>query len=165
MFKNWKTAVLAGMVAASFGVLSAVPAQAASSTSFGGNGDPSGYSNAMTVESVKSVGIYGQRGVTMGKEIGKLEIRWSLGCYGNWARVVLYSQSFPSPVTIEQTIAAEGRQAGSTAFGVSIRNTTASAWTPYLRLANSQSTACANAWLSSDFGTPNIHTVRAGLCA
>lgn len=141
------------------GLASAAPAQAAD---YGGNGDPSTCANAYTV---KSAPIYGSRGTTNGKVIGWLELRWSSACYGNWSRVVLYGGLYSSPVSVEQRIEAEGRAAGSNDFLGRIPSGGTSAWTPYLRLANSQSTACVYAWVSSDFNTLNYHTNGARLCA
>jgi hypothetical protein len=155
--------ILSGLVvatvAAVVGISGAAPAQAAD---YGGNGDPSACAKAYTV---KSAPIYGSRGTTAGKVIGWLELRWSSACYGNWSRVVLYGGLYSSPVSVEQRIEAEGRAAGSNDFLGRIPTSGTSAWTPYLRLANSQSTACVQAWVSSDFNTRNYHTNGARLCA
>jgi hypothetical protein len=141
------------------GLASAAPAQAAD---WGGNGDPSSCTDAQIAASKP---IYGTRGPTAGKVIGQLQLRWSWACHGNWSRVVLYGGMYTSPVTIEQRIEAEGRSAGANDYNVRTGTAGTSAWTPYLRLSNSQSTACAQVWLSSDFGTLNYHTNGARVCA
>ncbi len=146
---------IAGLVA----VVGATPAQA---SSFGGNGDPSGCANPINVATAP---IYGSRGYLAGKKIGELQLRWSWSCYGNWSRVVMYGGMYSSPVTVEQIVESEGRRAGSTDFGVRTGTAGTTAWSPYLRLANSQSRACVQVWLSSDFGTLNFHTNGARVCA
>lgn len=83
---------------------------------------------------VASTPLYGERGPTRGEIIGHLELRWSNECHANWSRVILYGGMYSDPVTVEQNIWAEGRA------------------------------ACIQAWVSSDFGTPNFHTVGARFC-
>jgi hypothetical protein len=140
------------------GLAAAAPAQAAD---WGGNGDPSACTNAYTV---KSVPIYGSRGTTQGKVIGWLELRWSSSCYANWARVLLSGGLYSSPVAVEQSVRAEGRGAGANDNLGRLPAGGTSAWTPYLRLADSRSTACVSASVSSDFGTLNYHTNGASFC-
>jgi hypothetical protein len=135
---------------------------AASSSYQGGDGDPSGCANAYTV---KSAPIYGERGVTAGRQIGVLELRYSAACRANWSRVVLYRQSFSSPVLITQDLNTEGRWTTTSDFGLSVQNSGVTAWGRYVRLKNVNSTACVQTWISSDFGTLNYHTVGARLCA
>jgi hypothetical protein len=139
-------------------LMGAAPAQA---TDFGGDGSPTGCSNTSTVATAP---IYGSRGHLAGLQIGELQLRWSWSCYGNWSRVVLYGGMYSSPVTVEQTVESEGRRAGANDFVITGSGGT-STWTPYIRLANSQSTACVQATLSSDFDTLNFHTNGAHLCA
>jgi hypothetical protein len=152
-------AVAAILVVSAVIVMGAAPAQA---SSFGGDGDPSGCSSPSTVATTS---IYGSRGNLSGKKIGELQLRWSWSCYGNWSRVVMYGGMYSSPVTVEQIVESEGRRAGSTDDGVRTGSGGTSAWSPYIRLANSQSTACVQAWLSSDFDTLNFHTNGARVCA
>lgn len=158
-FRRALAGISTAAVLAFGGLASATPAHAAD---WGGNGDPSTCTNAITAASKP---IYGTRGPTAGKVIGQLQLRWSWSCHGNWSRVVLYGGMYTSPVTIEQRIEAEGRSAGANDYNVKTGTGGTSAWTPYLRLANSQSTACAQVWLSSDFGTLNYHTNGARVCA
>ena len=121
---------------------------AASSSYQGGDGDPSGCANAYTV---RSVPIYGQRGVTAGRQIGVLELRYSASCRANWSRVVLYQQTFssPSPILIRQDLNTEGRWTTTSDFGLSVQNGAVSAWGRYIRLKNVNSTACVQTWISS----------------
>ncbi|MEU4568967.1 hypothetical protein [Micromonospora sp. NPDC023956] len=98
-------------------------------------------------------------------KIGELQLRWSWSCHGNWSRVLMYGGMYSSPVTVEQIVESEGRRAGSLDHEVRTGSGGTSAWSPYLRLVNSQSTACVQAWLSSDFGTLNFHTNGARVCA
>lgn len=140
----------------------AVPATSASATDWGGDGNPNvscpgGYT-------VKAANIYGTRGVTKGKIIGQVQLRWSSTCRGQWSRVVLYGGLYTNYVTIEQIVQSEGRTAGA---NDRVLHGTAgnSTWTPYLRLADSRSRACAQAWVSSDFGTLNFHTNGAQVCS
>lgn len=140
-------------------LLGTAPAQA---SSFGGDGDPSGCASPITVA---TAGVYGSRGHLAGLQIGQLQLRWSWSCHGNWSRVIMYGGMYASPVTVEQTVESEGRRAGSTDFNVRTGSGGTSAWSPYLRLANSQSTACVQVWLSSDFDTLNFHTNGARVCA
>ena len=143
------------------GVVSGVSAVPAHATDWGGNGDPQTCASPITVA---TAGIYGSRGNLIGKKIGELQLRWSWSCYGNWARVVLYGGNYPNSVTVEQVVSSEGRSAGANDVVVP-GGGGATAWTPYLRLANSQSTACVQVWASSDFGTLNFHTNGAKVCA
>jgi hypothetical protein len=152
-----RAAFLALVIAALAPMLVATPAQA---SDLGGNGSPTGCAGAYTVASKT---IYGSRGITAGKPIGQLELRWSSSCYGNWARVVLYGGLYSSPVNVEQFVSAEGRTASANdTFRVPSGGTTA--WTPYVRLQNSRSQACVTAHVSSDFGTLNYHTNGASFC-
>ncbi|WP_328996182.1 hypothetical protein OG394_16165 [Kribbella sp. NBC_01245] len=151
-------AVTAILVVSAVTLTSAAPAHA---SDWGGDGTPSGCSSPITVATAS---IYGSRGNLAGKKIGELQLRWSWSCHGNWSRVIMYGGMYSSPVTAEQNIQSEGRAAGATDF-VSTGSGGRSAWSPYIRLANSQSTACAQAWLSSDFGTLNFHTNGARICA
>jgi hypothetical protein len=66
--------------------------------------------------------------------------------------------------TVEQIVESEGKRAGATDW-VTPGSGGATAWTRYVRLANSESPACVQAWLSSDFGTLNFHTNGARVCA
>jgi hypothetical protein len=152
------TGIAVAAVLAVGGLAAAAPAQAAD---WGGNGDPSACTNAYTV---KSVPIYGSRGITQGKVIGWLELRWSSSCYANWARVLLSGGLYSSPVAVEQSVRAEGRGAGANDNLGRLPAGGTSAWTPYLRLADSRSTACVSASVSSDFGTLNYHTNGASFC-
>lgn len=152
---------LAGVAIVVSGV--AIPSSAmASSTYQGGDGDPSGCANAYTV---RSAPIYGQRGVTAGLQIGVLELRYSSACRANWSRVVLYQQSFSSPILIQQDLNTEGRWTTSSDYDLSVRNGSVTAWGRYITLNNVNSTACVQTWISSDFGTLNYHTVGAQVCA
>ena len=146
------------LVAAAATLVTAAPAHA---TDWGGDGDPT---TCSSVSTVKTVPIYGSRGPTMGLQIGELQLRWSWGCYGNWSRVVLWGGMYTSSVTIEQSVSSEGRSANSADFVYTGTGGT-SAWTRYVHLANSSSTACVNATVSSDFGTPNFHTNGASFCS
>lgn len=139
-------------------LMGAAPAQA---SDFGGDGNPAGCASPITVAVAP---IYGSRAHLSGLKIGELQLRWSWSCHGNWSRVVLYGGMYSSPVTVEQIVESEGRRAGANDY-VSTGSAGTSAWSPYIRLANSQSTACAQAWLSSDFGTLNFHTNGARICA
>jgi hypothetical protein len=156
-----KAAAAAVVLTCTLGSLAigAAPAQAAD---WGGNGNSANCANPITVASTP---IYGSRGRTAGLVIGQLQLRWSWACHGNWSRVVLYGGMYSSPVTIEQRVESEGRSAGATEYGVRTGSAGTSAWTPYVWLANSQSTACAQVWLSSDFDTLNFHTNGARVCA
>ncbi len=140
-------------------LMGAAPARA---SGYGGDGDPSGCSSPITVATAP---IYGSRAHLAGLQIGEVQLRWSWSCHGNWSRVVMYGGMYSSPVTVEQIVESEGRRAGDTDFGVYTGSGGTSAWSPYLRLANSQSTACVQAWLSSDFDTLNFHTNGARVCA
>ena len=142
--------------------LGTIGAVSASAADWGGDGNPAAGCNNGFV--VKSVPLVGQRGPTAGKVIGNVELRWSWACGGNWSRVVLYGGMYPNTVTVEQVVESEGRRAGAN-DRVTPGSLGASSWTPFLRLANSQSTACAQAWVSSNFGTLNFHTVGARVCA
>ncbi|MFB6720533.1 hypothetical protein ACFCV3_10250 [Kribbella sp. NPDC056345] len=149
------TAILVG------GVVSGVSVLPAHATDWGGNGDPSTCASPITVA---TAGIYGSRGHLIGKKIGELQLRWSWSCHGNWARVVLYGGNYPDTVTVDQVVESEGRRAGANNV-VHPGSGGATAWTPYIRLANSQSTACVQVSASSDFGTLNFHTNGARVCA
>jgi hypothetical protein len=140
-------------------LMGAAPAQA---SGYGGDGDPSSCASPITVATTP---IYGSRAHLAGLQIGELQLRWSWSCYGNWSRVVMYGGMYSSPVTVEQRVESEGRAAGDTDFNVHTGSSGTSAWSPYLRLANSQSTACVYASLSSDFDTLNFHTNGAHICA
>ncbi|MCM0621781.1 hypothetical protein [Nocardioides bruguierae] len=135
----------------------------ASAADFGGNGNPAtSCSNAYTV---KSAPLVGSRGPTRGKVVGVLQLRWSWTCHGNWSRVVLYGNSgYSDTVNVEQIVESEGRRAGANDW-IRPGSSGASSWTPFIRLANSQSTACVQAWASSDFNTLNYHTIGARVCA
>ena len=139
-------------------ILGTAPAHA---TDSGGDGSPTGCSNSYTVASRP---IVGARGVTAGKVIGYLELRWSSACYANWSRVVLLGGLYSSPVTVHQEVRAEGRTAMSDDFGIRTGTGGTTAWTRYLRLRNSASTACVTTSVSSDFNTLNFHTVGASFC-
>lgn len=152
------TAVSAIAMVVATSVIAASPAQA---SDWGGDGDSATCSGAFTVVSTP---IYGTRGNLIGKKIAELQMRWSWSCHGNWSRVVIDGGNYPNPVTVEQIVESEGKRAGALDF-VTPGNTGSIAWTRYVRLANSQSTACVQAWLSSDFGTPNFHTNGARVCA
>lgn len=139
-----------------------VSAPAAKAADWGGNGNPTACTDAYTVVQQP---IYGVRGPTAGVLLGWVQLRWSNRCYANWSRVVLIGTgAYRNTVTVEQQITAEGRAAGATDWVKPYPNGSTS-WTPYLRLANSSSVACAQAWLSSDFGTLNFHTVGGRVCA
>jgi hypothetical protein len=154
-----RTRVLAvTVVAAATTLVTAGPAHA---SDWGGDGDPTTCSNVITV---KTAPIYGSRGPTAGKQIGELQLRWSWGCSGNWSRVVLWGGMYSSQVTVEQSVSAEGRSAGATNYVYTGSGGT-SAWTPYVRLANSSSTACVSATLSSDFDTLVFHSNGASFCS
>lgn len=127
---------------------------------WGGDGSPSSCKDPYTVASTP---LYGERGPTRGEIIGHLELRWSNECHANWSRVILYGGMYSDPVTVEQNIWAEGRAAGDTDF-IEIGKSGTSAHTPMLTLRDSRSAACIQAWVSSDFGTPNFHTVGARFC-
>ena len=155
-----KIAALASAALVAAGVLVGVaaPAQAAD---WGGDGNPGvSCSGGYTVASAP---IYGSRGHLNGVEIGQLELRWAWSCGGNWSRVVLYGGMYSDQVTIEQSIYSEGRSAGADDF-VYVPSSGTSAWSPYLHLANSSSTACVTATVSSNFGTLNFHTNGASFC-
>jgi hypothetical protein len=157
MLNRWKIAAAAVVLGV---VLPLVVTASAQATDTGGDGSPTGCAGAYTVASAP---IYGQRGSTAGQVIGQLELRWSTSCYGNWARVVLYGGLYSSPVNVEQFVSAEGRTASANdTFYVPAGGTTA--WTPYLRLANSQSTACVQVSVSSDFDTLNYNSVGTSFC-
>lgn len=134
------------------------PAQA---TDWGGDGDSAKCEQATTVVATP---IYGSRGNLAGKKIAEVQLRWSPTCYGNWSRVVLDGNNYSDDVTVEQVVQSEGREARSVDT-VHPGSTGVTAWTKYLHLANSQSPACAQAWLSSNFGTLNYHTNGARVCA
>ena len=143
-------------------VLPLLPATAAQAADWGGDGNPTSCSGGYTVASQT---IYGSRGSLNGVAIGQLELRWSWACHANWGRVVLYGgMGYSDPVTIEQSISSEGRSAGANDY-LTVPSGGTSAWTPYLRLANSSSTACVTAHVSSNFGTLNFHTNGASFCA
>lgn len=133
---------------------------ARSANDWGGDGDPSSCKDPYTVASTP---LYGKRGPTRGEIIGHLELRWSNECHANWSRVILYGGMYSDPVTIEQNIQAETKAAGAMDF-VKIGKPGTSAHTPMLILNDSKSAACVQAWVSSDFGTPNFHTVGARFC-
>lgn len=157
------TAVTVGVTAIVLTVVGvAAPASAASTTTQGGDGDPSGCAQAYTV---RSAPIYGQRGVTKGKQIGVLDLRYSAACQANWSRVTLYQQNFTSPVLVQQDLNTEGKWTTTSTFGISLQGGAATAYGRYIRLANVNSQACVQTWISSDFGTLNYHTVGAQLCA
>ncbi len=143
-------------------VLLMVNTTSASAVDWGGNGNPA--TSCPNGYTVKSAPLVGTRGPTAGKVIGHVQLRWSWACGGNWSRVVLYGGMYTNSVTVEQIVESEGRRAGAY-DRVTPGSSGTSAWTPYLRLANSQSRACAQAWASSDFGTLNFHTVGARVCA
>lgn len=161
--RRW-TIALVGVIVALSGVALPSVAMAASSTYQGGDGDPSGCASAYTV---KSAPIYGQRGITAGKQIGVLELRYSAACRANWSRVTLYQQNFSgsNPILIQQDLNTEGRWTTSSDYDLSVRNGSVTAWGRYIRLNNVNSTACAQTWVSSNFGTLNYHTVGARVCA
>lgn len=127
----------------------------------GGDGDPRSCANAYVAASRP---IVGSRGPTAGKVIGQLELRYSAVCQANWSRVVLFGRMYPSPVTIEQEIKAEGRTALSTDFNLRNGDGGVASWSRYIRLNNPQSQACVRASVSSDFGTLNFHTNGASYC-
>lgn len=136
------------------------PASAADS---GGNGSPT--TSCPNGYTVKSAPLVGTRGPTKGKVIGRLELRWSWACHGNWSRVVLFGNSgYSNTVNVEQIVQSEGRKASANDW-IRPGSAGASSWTPFIRLANSQSTACVQAWASSDFNTLNYHTIGARVCA
>ncbi|MBW4701958.1 hypothetical protein [Micromonospora sp. RL09-050-HVF-A] len=149
------TAILAA------GTIILTGAAAAQATDSGGDGSPTGCSQTSTVATVP---IHGSRGALAGKAIGELQLRWSWSCHGNWSRVVLYGGMYSNPVTVEQVVESEGRRASAYDPNLLTGAGGTSAWSPYIRLANSQSTACVQAWLSSDFGTLNYHTNGARFC-
>lgn len=152
-----------GAALAALAIIGSIPftASPSAASDWGGDGSPTNCSNAYTV---KSKAIYGSRGALKGKVIGSVQLRWSWGCHGNWSRVVLYGGMYSNRVTVEQQVRSEGRAAGAN-DSVVPGSAGASAWTPYLRLKNSASRACAQAWVSSDFGTLNFHTNGAEVCA
>ncbi|GAA3001721.1 hypothetical protein [Actinokineospora diospyrosa] len=152
-------ALIAVSVVGAVSLMGAAPAQA---SDWGGDGDSAGCASPITVA---TTAITGSRGKLAGKTIGELQLRWSWSCHGNWSRVVLYGGMYSTPVTVEQIVESEGRRAGSTDHNLRTGSGGTSAWTRYLRLANSQSRACAQAWLSSDFDTLNYHTNGARVCA
>jgi hypothetical protein len=127
----------------------------------GGDGDPRGCTDAYVAASRP---INGERGPTSGKVIGQLELRYSASCQANWSRVVLYGGMYSSPVTVEQEVTAEGRDARSSDFNLRTGSSGVASWTRYLRLNNPQSQACVRTSVSSDFGTLNFHTVGADFC-
>jgi hypothetical protein len=151
-------AVTAILTACTVILMGAAPAQA---SDWGGDGDSAGCTSPTTVASAP---IYGSRGNLIGKKIAELQVRWSWSCHGNWSRVVLDGGNYSDPVTVEQNVSSEGRSAGAN-DSVYTGSNGITAWTPYIRLADSQSQACVQAWLSSDFGTPNFHTNGARICA
>jgi hypothetical protein len=133
----------------------------AQAADWGGNGSPTACTDAYTVNQSP---IYGVRGPTAGVLLGWAQLRWSNMCNANWSRVVLIGTgAYRNTVTVEQQINSEGRAAGATDWVKPYPNG-AITWTPYLRLANRNSVACARAWLSSDFGTLNFHTVGGQIC-
>ncbi|NGY65354.1 hypothetical protein G7043_41320 [Lentzea sp. NEAU-D13] len=152
------TAMGAMALVAATSLMAAAPAQA---SDWGGDGDSATCDSPFTVVSTP---IYGTRGNLIGKKIAELQMRWSWSCYGNWSRVVLDGGNYPDTVTVEQRVESEGKSAGALDW-VTPGSTGATAWIRYVRLANSQSPACVQAWLSSDFGTPNFHTNGARVCA
>lgn len=160
-FSRARRWALASVGAAALVATFLVGGSAAQATDWGGDGSPTGCTDGYTV---KSATIYGSRGTTKGKPIGHVELRWSWKCHANWSRVVLYGGLYNNLVTVEQRVEAEGRKAGA---NDSVRPPAAgtTAWSPYLRLRNSQSRACAYATMSSDFGTLNFHTNGASVCA
>jgi len=128
---------------------------------WGGNGSPTVCTDGYTVAQQP---IYGTRGPTKGVLLGWVQLRWSNMCYANWSRVVLIGTgAYRDAVTVEQQIRAEGRAAGANDLVRPYPNGSIT-WTPYLRLANSASYACAQAWLSSNFGTLNYHTNGGQVC-
>lgn len=138
------------------------PPSAAQAADSGGNGSPTSCTDAYTVA---QRAIYGTRGPTKGVLLGWVQLRWSNMCYANWSRVVLVGTgAYRNTVTVEQQVTSEGRAAGAY-DSVRPYPNGATTWTPYLRLANSSSPACAQAWLSSDFGTLNFHTNGGKVCA
>lgn len=150
-----------GIVALSLAGI-ASPALAVSTSYQGGDGSPAGCANAYTV---KSAPIFGERGITKGKQIGVLELRYSSSCQANWSRVSLYRQSFSSPILIQQDLNTEGRWTTTSDSGLSVRDGAVGAYGRYIRLRNVNSTACVQTYVSSDFGTLNYHTVGASLCS
>jgi hypothetical protein len=159
MIKHARKALLGAAAAVVIALATAAPAQA---TDNGGDGNAqTDCSNGYTVAAAT---IYGSRGSTAGQPIGQVQLRWSYACGGNWSRVVLYGGLYSTPVNIQQEVDAEGRSAISDDT-VSVPSGGTTAWTRYLRLANTQSTACAYVWLSGDFGTMNYHTNGAHVCA
>jgi hypothetical protein len=151
-------ALTAIVVVGAGSVTSAAPAHA----STWGGADPSGCASPVTFATTP---IYGSRGYLAGVQIGELQLRWSWSCYGNWARVLLWGGMYSSPVTVELRIEAEGRAAGSYETNIRTGSAGTSAWSPYFRVASSNSVACGYASLSSDFGTLNFHTNGAHICA
>ena len=152
---------VAGMAAAA-AVLLAVTATPAHAAGWGGDGDPQGCAGAYTA---RSAPIYGTRGATKGVKIGEVQLRWSTPCYAAWSKVVLYGNTFHSPATVEQRIESEGRRAGVTDSNLYPWYVGTSTWTPYLRLRDYRSLACAYASVSSDFDTVSYHTNGAHVCA
>ena len=139
-------------------LIGTAPAQAVDS---GGDGNPANCANTTTVATAP---IYGTRAHLAGLKIGELQLRWSWSCHGNWSRVVLYGGMYSNSVTVEQAVESEGRRASAYDTNVYTGSGGTSAWSPYIRLANSQSRACVRASLSSDFGTLNFHTNGTSFC-
>ncbi len=155
-----KLRVLAAAMAALSALLFLPPA--AQAADWGGNGSPTNCTDGYTV---KQSPIYGSRGPTAGVLLGWVQLRWSDRCYANWSRVVLVGTSaYTQAVNVQQQVNSEGRAAGANDLLRPYPNG-AIAWSPYLRLANKTSPACAYAWLSSDFGTLNYHTNGGSVCA
>jgi len=152
------TILLTAVSAIAMVMTAAAPAHA---IDWGGDGDSATCDSPFTVVSKP---IYGSRGNLIGKKIAELQMRWSWSCHGNWSRVVLDGGNYPDMVTVEQVVESEGKNARSV-DSVTPGSGGATAWTRYVRLANSESYACVQAWLSSDFGTPNFHTNGARVCA
>lgn len=159
--RQWRKVAFATAIVLGTVVSLATTSIAAQATDSGGNGSPTSCAGAYTV---KSAPIYGARGITKGKVIGWLELRWSSSCSGNWSRVVMIGGLYASPVNVSQFVTSEGRSAhADDTFRVPASGT--SAWTPYLRLANSASSACVQASVSSDFGTSNYNSVGTSFCS
>lgn len=149
-------ALLAAIVALSGALAVGVAAPPAKAADWGGNGNPAtacpgGYTVA-------------QRSLVdnRGRTIGRLELRWAWSCHGNWSRVVIYG-GLNTTVTIGQSVHSEGRAAGADDRPYAGASGT-SAWSPYLRLANSNSRACVYTDVSYRV-SGSTRTASASLCA
>lgn len=128
---------------------SAVAPQSASASDWGGVIDPAGCSDAYTV---KSTPIKDWRG----REVGKLEIRWSWNCYVQWARITAYGSAYHLAATVKE-MPHPSNQAGTDEYN------TSQAWTRGIALVGgSSSKVCAYGDL---YQGPGYSHAAATVCA